>query len=83
MSSVQFAFQMLMAKGVFASGLMQRTASPMEWKEWCRLGEGGNLNFVGGCLNFEFFSSQQIRADNLLMLERSIASFGGWNHPPF
>jgi len=38
MSGVQFAFQACLAKLVFASGAMKRSAPAMSWREWCRLG---------------------------------------------
>ncbi|KAI8469016.1 MAG: triose-phosphate transporter family-domain-containing protein, partial [Monoraphidium minutum] len=37
LSGVQFSVQTLLAKGVFGSGLMKRTATPMAWGEWSRL----------------------------------------------
>lgn len=37
MSGVQFAFQTLLAKAVFGTGLMKRTASAMTWRDWGRL----------------------------------------------
>eukprot|EP00877_Chromochloris_zofingiensis_P007804 jgi/Chrzof1/3277/Cz12g19080.t1 len=37
MSSLQFAFQTLLAKLVFKSGLMSRTAQPIAWKDWSKM----------------------------------------------
>ncbi|GBF93418.1 sugar phosphate phosphate translocator [Raphidocelis subcapitata] len=37
MSGVQFGFQALLAQLVFGTGLAQRSAPPMAWREWARL----------------------------------------------
>jgi hypothetical protein len=39
LTGVQFAFQNLLAKCVFATGVVQRVGERMTWREWGKLGE--------------------------------------------
>lgn len=39
MSSVQFAFQSVIARSVLGLGLLQRTGAPINWQDWARNGE--------------------------------------------
>jgi solute carrier family 35 protein C2 len=48
MSATQFAFQAVLAKLVFASGLMARTAPPLGVREWSRLGARQWVVVLGG-----------------------------------
>jgi hypothetical protein len=38
MTSVQFFFQHLLARAVFATRLLERVGEPLSWRDWSRLG---------------------------------------------
>jgi hypothetical protein len=38
LTGVQFAFQNLLARLVFATGLVERVGERMTWREWSKLG---------------------------------------------